>query len=346
MEINFTTWPSHNHTVDSFLSQLHGTFEQEINFRITVSVINVILSFAAVFGNSATLITIWKTSSLHSVSNILLASLAVSDLTVGLVLQPLSIANLVRGENTLFLPIEILGPILVIASLFTITAIAVDRLLALQLHLRYHALVTRFRVTSVVILMWVSAGFFASTKHWISDVSDVALSSMVIVILVGNFFVYLKIYLIVRRHQRQIQHLHRYQQQQANMENILNVTTFKKSALNTFLVYILLVCCYMPYSLSVQLKFAGVLISSTVFTIAFTLIYLNSSLNPLLYCWRDREIRTAMKQLFCRWITVWQRKLWKSFVCKSKERHFVLCSPDLCSCIKHTWFRRSGSWQT
>ncbi len=182
------------------------------------------------------------------------------------------------------------------ASLFTITAIAVDCLLALQLHLRYKAVVTPFRVTWAVILIWVSATIFASTNLWVTSLSNATIASLIILILVGNFVTYLKIYLVVRHHQRPIQN----QQQQANNENIFRVKRFKKSAMNTFLVYILLLCCYTPYSLIAQMTFAGVIISPNVYMTTFSLIFLNSSLTPLLYCWRDREIRTAMKQvLFC-----------------------------------------------
>ena len=60
---------------------------QELHFIIAVCVINVILSITALFGNLVILITIWKTSFLHSASNILLSSLAVSDLAVGLVVH-------------------------------------------------------------------------------------------------------------------------------------------------------------------------------------------------------------------------------------------------------------------
>ena len=117
---------------------------------------------------------------------------------------------------------------------------------------------------------------------------------MVISLLAGNFVVYFKIYLIARRHQRQIQHQHQHQRQVSN-ENIVRVTRFKKTALNTFLVYILLLCCYMPYSFVALYGGSPIVGFATV-----TLVFLNSSLNPLLYCWRDREIRTAVKQLFCR----------------------------------------------
>ena len=166
--------------------------------------------------------------------------------------------------------------------------------------MRYHAVVAPFRDTWLVIFIRVSACIlaWASTKYRIASLSQVAISAALNSLLLGNFLVYLKIYFVVRRHQRQIQHMH--QQQGPNNENILSMKRFKKSAMNTFLVFILLLFCYLPSSFIVYLAFAGVIISRKVFAIVFTLIFLNSSLNPALYCWRDREICTAVKQLFCR----------------------------------------------
>ena len=118
---------------------------------------------------------------------------------------------------------------------------------------------------------------------------------MVIGLLAGNFVIYFKIYLIARRHQRQIQHQHQHQRQASN-ENNARVTRLKKTAFNTFIVYILLICCYMPFSFATL--YGGM--SLKVYFTTITPMFLNSSLNPLLYCWRDREIRIAVKQLFCR----------------------------------------------
>ena len=275
----------------------NGYSKQELNYRIAIGVVNVFLCITAVFGNSAILLTIWKTSSLHLMANILLASLAVSDLAVGLVVQPLFIADLlIRTAFGSY--VLILSNFLCIASLMTITAITADRLLALQLHLRYNAVMTPFRVTWVVFFIWVFTAIFPIAKVWIPSLSDKALCTIIISILVGNFFVYLKIYLIVRRHQRQIQH----QQQEANNENIFSVNIFKKSAINTFFVYILLLCCYTPYSfvaVKMVLSSEVAIISPSVYLSVITLVYLNSSLNPLLYCWRDREICAATTQMFC-----------------------------------------------
>ena len=149
-----------------------GTFESKGNFEqvpvywIVICVLNALLSFTALFGDSAILITIWKTFSVHSVANILLASLAVSDLAVGLVVQPLFIASLLSEIFIVKLLFNIFSSFLCWASFINITAITVDRLLALQLHLRYHALVTPFRVTWVIISIWLLSGVsrFLSTK--------------------------------------------------------------------------------------------------------------------------------------------------------------------------------------
>ena len=78
-------------------------------YRIFICVIQVIC-LTALLGDSAILITIWKTLSLHLSANVLLVCLAVSDLAVSLVSQPLFIANVLSQKTTLELLVGILGP--------------------------------------------------------------------------------------------------------------------------------------------------------------------------------------------------------------------------------------------
>ena len=131
-----------------------------------------------------------------------------------------------------------------------------DRFLDLQLHLRYEAVVTQFRVKCLVMLIWVFSGFIGSMQMWSSKVFYAAAppAPLSIGFLVVNFPVYLRICLIVRRRQRQIQQQQQHQQQQqANNESIFTVTRLKKSALNTFLVYILFLCCCLPFTVYLAL---------------------------------------------------------------------------------------------
>ena len=251
MEVNNTPQQSqfHHDLGKNNSGQDFGYPEEELFYTIALCAANICLSLTAVIGNVLVLITIWKTSSLHSAANILLANLAVSDLTVGLAGHPLFIvALLIRIYNRtlslgLWVAFNTLISFLCGASFFTITAIGVDRLLALELHFRYEALVTPFRVIWVVIFTWVVSGIFSTIRLWATGLSFNALSPIIFTLLVGNSVVYLKIYLIVRGHLAQIQ-----SQPLGCSHNrsIFSIQRFKRSALNTFLLYILLLCCYRP----------------------------------------------------------------------------------------------------
>ena len=95
---------------------------------------------------------------------ILLLSLAVSDLGVGLLVQPLYITRLVMmiKENTQIRSFEITRYIfyptatsLSSASFFGVVALAADRFLAVHFYLRYQELVPQKRVVAVVISNWI-----------------------------------------------------------------------------------------------------------------------------------------------------------------------------------------------
>ena len=305
MEINisghFENSENHSSPGNDFTNQSEN-YDQRNYYTITVCVaVNVLLSFTALFGNCAILITLWKTPSLHSPVNILLASLAVSDLTVGLVVQPLFMAATLKQDSTIQAIYLALSAFLCSVSFYTTTAIGVDRFLALQLHLRYDAVVTPFRLIGMVIFLWVFSGLYSSGMLWIPNLFYTALALITLALLAVNFGVYLKIYFIVRRHQFQIAHQQQQQQQQHQGHQGNTFWRLKKSAVNTFLVYIVLLVCYTPLCLVIAFKFQGAhsTSASDAQIITTTILYLNSSLNPLLYCWRIREIRTAMKNHFC-----------------------------------------------
>ena len=128
-------------------------------------VFSAFLPYTAITLNSVTIHAIRKTSSLPKPLKTLLLSLAVSDLGDGLLVQPLHIARLVievepNAENNpnyrkLFSAYLILVNSFYYALFFGVTALTVDRFLAIHLHLRYQELVTHKRVVAVAILMWV-----------------------------------------------------------------------------------------------------------------------------------------------------------------------------------------------
>ena len=286
---------------DSNSTLQNGYSEQELNHTIAICVMNIFLCLTALFTNFAVIIAIWKSPSLHSPTKILLSSLAVSDLAVGLIAHPLFIAYLlarIYGANisrTLWVAFNILSTFLSSASFLTVTAIGVDRLLAVELHLRYEAVVTHTRVRWLIIFIWILCGVCSSIGAKSLILYYQVAAPILVTLLVGNFAVYLRLYLIVRRHKAQIQQ----QQQEAHSGNVFSMKKFKRTAVNTFLMYVLLLCCYTPQCfVAVALFDRDWWVSHSVEITTGTVVLLNSSLNPALYCWRVREIRLALKQYF------------------------------------------------
>ena len=121
------------------------------------AVVNIFLSITAFLGNSLTLVALHKESSLHPPSKLLYRCLATTDLLVGLVAQPLNAAYLmsvVQEHWSLCRYVRdatyITAYVLFLVSLMTMTAISVDRLLALLLGLRYKQIVTLKRTYIIV----------------------------------------------------------------------------------------------------------------------------------------------------------------------------------------------------
>ena len=100
--------------------------------------------------------------SFHPPSRLLLFCLAITNLCVGLIAQPLYTSFLLSQEHSKYCYISA-GLTNVIAvtfcgmSLSTLTAISLDRLLALLLGLRYRQVVTLRRVRLLVIIFWLNS---------------------------------------------------------------------------------------------------------------------------------------------------------------------------------------------
>jgi len=116
---------------------------------ICLVTLNICLSITALLGNAIILVALHKESSLYPPTKLLFRCLATTDLCVGLISEPLNVINLIsvvrkRWNICYYSSVVsfIMGYILASVSLLTITALSVDRLLALLLGLRYRHVVT------------------------------------------------------------------------------------------------------------------------------------------------------------------------------------------------------------
>ena len=274
---------------------IHGQFT-------FIAVLNVLLSITAFLENVLVLFALRKDSSLHPPSKLLLRSLAVTDLCAGLFSEPPSVTLLMTVVNEhwnicscLAVIVFTTSTILSLVSLLTLTAVSVDRLLALLLGLRYRQVVTLKRTRFIIIAFWVlPAGFTTASLFWKLRIILSYRAIVTSVCLVTSTFSHTKIFFTLRRHQNQVQdHF-----QQPNQTNQLNIARFRKAVSTALWLQFTLIVCYLPLVISGNLFRKTKRSSSYIvaFSYTFTLVLLNSSLNPILYCWKIDEVRQAMKE--------------------------------------------------
>ncbi|XP_078342962.1 melanocortin receptor 4-like [Oculina patagonica] len=254
------------------------------NMCCCILALNIFLSITASLGNALILVALRKESSLHPPTKFLFQCLAVTDICVGLISQTITVISILSIQaNAMNWKIldhvdeldNVTSYLLCGVSIFTSTAISVERLLALLLRLRYRHDVTVRRVRAVVICFWL-IGAFCGSMHFLNDrISRIVVFVFLILSLVTSTFSYTKIHLTLRQHQASVQdHVH---QGQPNGGGIpLNIARYKKTVSSIAWVQLALVVCYVPFA-------------------AVILVYLNSSLNPILYCWKIKEVRQAVK---------------------------------------------------
>ena len=284
---------------------------------ITTCVLNAFLSYTAVMLNCLTIYALTKLSSLPRPLKTLLLSLAVSDLGVGLMVQPSYIASLVmemeqKTDNNPAYNITYKFYVFTVnffgyASLFGVTFLTLDRFLAVHLHLRYQQLVSHKRVVVVMVSKWVFSAVLSFLRLWIpTRVSFIIFAIISLSLLLTTMPINYKIYVSVRHHVNQIQALQVQPTANQNGEAGTSLAGWRKFAIGTLLVYLAFLVCYLPnFCFLIVYLISGPSSSTTVLDLfSSTLLFLNSTLNPLIYCWKMRRIRltilTILRNIFQR----------------------------------------------
>ena len=282
--------------------EFHQGLDNEI---LSLSMINILLGITAIVGNIVILIALHKKTSLNQASKVLLRNLVASDLFVGFV----QITEGVRGISIpqgqwqicrlLSLVTVIAASISIAVSLWTITAISVDRLLALLLKLRYRQVVTIRKVYAVAIASWICNGVgFAPLSYFSLKGWQVLLVTTIVVCLTTSMYCYTRIYFRLRSQHK----VHNNLPEKENQTTRVATTRYRKTLSSALWLQLALLFCYLPYLLLAPFAHRQILHNrssalSTALPFTITLMYFNSTLNPILYFWKIKEIRRAVKDI-------------------------------------------------
>ena len=271
-----------------------------VGMSAALASLNTFLSITATLGNVLILIALHKVTSICPSTKLLFRCLAVTDLCVGLITQPLFIVTLLASSNVHEYVVGIQQASSVVlcgVSLLTSTAISVDRLLALSLGLRYRYVVTLRRVRALIISFWFLSGASIGCL-FILEIYFFVYAVVMLISLLISAISYAKIYFRLRHQLLHVQgHVHQRQQLPPNgvVPTALNVARYKKTVSAITWVQLGLFACYSPFCATLVLPHLFEFLDANVSYFFVCLLFLNSSLNPILYCWKIREVKQAVK---------------------------------------------------
>ena len=239
--------------------------------------------------------------------------MAVTDLLVGSICVPLS------AVVGLFVPYQIQADhyickldsvaisftiTLAICSIFHLTMIAWERYVAIQKWIDYRVIVTRSRLKKLAIIAWVSSIVSVSPTHFITALTgilrenEMALALEIFFLVLSAFlflalsliiYFYFMVYLGVRK--RKLSQIRR-------VSELVNAKLEQRVAVTTSLVTVALILSFFSNAVIGMLEGVyPVLRKRFVLQLRDTLLYSNSVVNPLIYCYRDCRFRNAVLEI-------------------------------------------------
>ena len=302
-----------NHTVAN--QEYSCSMGLEETHKMIISILGIPLFISAVLGNILIIVAFRKVSSLHPPSKLLLSRLSCTDLVMNFICHPLFAAISFSPEKsvvcyTLWILYTIVAFAFRGASLSTTTAISVDRLLALLLGLRYRQVGTVRRVKFLTFFLWLLSASAAIVTFYGPRLASRIAFAAGLCCAITSSFCYIKIYYKLRLSQAQVQD--QCHERQPNQEGIqMKRVRYKKTVSTALWVQVLFLACHLPFGL--LLGFITITGLNTPFlwfalALATDLMCIYSTLNPLLYCWRMRELRQAVKDTIKKFCCLSQRE--------------------------------------
>lgn len=288
---------------DSFCFHLPHPFFDDASERyitnLITAIINIISAPFAFISNMLIFVAIFDFHRLQTPSNLLLATLALSDAFVGLTVQPGYITYRLMENQHRSVPCFAR---LIYSSAFyvcfgvsfmTLTAVSYERFVAVRLRVRYNAMFSTKRVLKYALGIW-TVNIFLTAMEWAKI--DKAMRGIHLTLwflcLLFSTATQIGVLIAIRRHHRRVKN-------QLQVDEKLQTRREVKLAKKILTVVVIYFILYFPV---LFVTFYHQILGQNIQTYNHyswteTLAFLNSCSNPFICCWKKREIFRRVKYL-------------------------------------------------
>ncbi|XP_031552190.1 lysophosphatidic acid receptor 1-A-like [Actinia tenebrosa] len=300
--MNFTT-PSPSPTTASACAVDILSKQKSAQYFIIPSGIIGALTMAL---NLLVVVAVAKNKKLHKPAFYYVSSLAVADFIAGFMIAYAFFRGFFTGTTTR-LELELKQAVFILsvsASILTLLVISLNRYFVIVHPFHYRSTMNNAIVVIAIVITWIYpiVGGFLPLAGWndanyecsgiipgLAKSYVFVLSLHVVVILIVILVLYLRIYCKVRESANSFVVGGRSAERKAHI----------KVAKTLFIVTTAFAVCWLPYMTICILDFAHSIKLEKYTPVFAVLAALNSGLNPLIYAWRDGEMRTTFKSILC-----------------------------------------------
>lgn len=267
-------------------------------YHLTAFIVGALLVLPSAFCNLLLLRSMYLALAFRKPSTLLLYNLSVSDLLIAVGLLPVYLTKRyaeLTYDFELFCDITVhgyvFGYLFSSVSLFTVTALSIDRFLIIHKGMHYSEYVTKTKVKITVAFIWIFSTFLGSLVYFISRKTEFIVAGIVISLC---FFVtiafHCKMLLKLRRTKREASQL------SESATEIPSIPKYRKVSVTMLILFMVFIFCYLPvYCTIIAINIIGDSRkgAKSMENVGNVITFMRIFINPVILLCRTSEIKEA-----------------------------------------------------
>ncbi len=283
------------------------TDKEVIILQAAVAILNIVIALFGTLANSLVIISYYRNHRLRTIQNTIFLLLAITDINVTAFVEPTyaaailsSLQLLGKRHNCLLWDIgTILSQLFLGLSLITIVILSLQTYITLAYPYHWQIMITKSRFNLTIVFSWLLILLLTLAVILHGSVFKYGAPCIISLAIITVAFVWCWIYEIVARHRKAIKAT----QVPSISRNISRKKILRSTATALAVILSLLGCyflalCFFFWQLFMDpSEKLGCDTYGILWSMAVTLMYLNSLLNPCLVFWRSTPFRETAKRM-------------------------------------------------